>query len=922
MSADDEVAPAKKRPSVNVFGAGISGLTVAHELAERGFRVRVIERDTCLDRGGRRRIAVGGVARTQYAVAREARPGAPLSMSPSNPEGMNAVAEARDRGLVPIHVPFAPRSHEAPRSETGADVDRRLSALLAFLRDRGVDHRLSVTGYTGDHDDAIPSGSGPVPLTNLEECLALALSRARTASAMIAKLHGGAAVSIAAARPGERPPDRSDGVTPSHDRWAVVDVSFTVLPGEHGFRFFPSYYNHVFDTMRRIPILDAVGDESSRTVYDNVVPTPSQGIVTGGVSPLVMPRSPPGSDYERSERLAMLRTLGYTAADVVQLMLRVTRYMSTCSARRAREMERISWWEYLEGHDPDTGQKLYEYSERFQSDAKTQSRVLASFDAVWGDARTCGNTYVQLLYNWLRTLPKVDGTMNAPTSESWLEPWRAYLERRLGVEFVPGELSQLTLEDGKLVAHGAYVRPITGEALEEDGALAPAARRLVEAIRDADYHVVATDACTAEAVTLPLREAGVAVGITKDLGGFTTTVRRAPPDEGPGAPRPPAGAGLSFGVSPWDRMQTMSGLQIFFGHELKINDGYVFYSTAPWGLTSINSAQFWARRPTLERDGFVSLLSIDLCDWNTKAREGAAAGKAASECTPPEIADQVYAQIVRALGSGKDTASDLPAPVWFHFDETIEFGADGRFARAKVPYLVPIKADFHNRPGPPPWDPSPSVASPPPPEQEPEPGVWRAPHGGYLVHWDRLVFAGVYLKTFTRMSTMEAANESGRHAANAILDHQRSTSGPPPPPVPVPVPAPASGPSHETRYMGSEVFFRSSPAGDYCAIWDMEHGELPDFAEAKQRDAWCLAHGLPHPWDLLGIERLPSLVSRLRAPPGAGAPPPLDLSALDGVLEAYVRMAYPGGGGEAVLEMLRGIRKAIEGAGPPGPQAG
>lgn len=28
------------------------------------------------------------------------------------------------------------------------------------------------------------------------------------------------------------------------------------LPGEHGFRFFPSFYRHVFDTMSRIPVGD------------------------------------------------------------------------------------------------------------------------------------------------------------------------------------------------------------------------------------------------------------------------------------------------------------------------------------------------------------------------------------------------------------------------------------------------------------------------------------------------------------------------------------------------------------------------------------------------------------------------------------------------------------------------------------------
>ena len=36
------------------------------------------------------------------------------------------------------------------------------------------------------------------------------------------------------------------------------------LPGEHGFRFFPGFYRHVPDTMRRIPY-------GAGTVFDNLV---------------------------------------------------------------------------------------------------------------------------------------------------------------------------------------------------------------------------------------------------------------------------------------------------------------------------------------------------------------------------------------------------------------------------------------------------------------------------------------------------------------------------------------------------------------------------------------------------------------------------------------------------------------------------
>src|SRR5688572_31452756 len=52
---------------VTVFGAGIAGLTVAHELVERGFQVQVWERDID-DRKPERGCDVGGLARTQWAA--------------------------------------------------------------------------------------------------------------------------------------------------------------------------------------------------------------------------------------------------------------------------------------------------------------------------------------------------------------------------------------------------------------------------------------------------------------------------------------------------------------------------------------------------------------------------------------------------------------------------------------------------------------------------------------------------------------------------------------------------------------------------------------------------------------------------------------------------------------------------------------
>src|ERR1700730_3308788 len=55
------------------------------------------------------------------------------------------------------------------------------------------------------------------------------------------------------------------------------------LPGEHGFRFFPGFYKHVIDTMRRIPSFDG------RTAADHLVPTTRVGFTQYGKPTFLIP---------------------------------------------------------------------------------------------------------------------------------------------------------------------------------------------------------------------------------------------------------------------------------------------------------------------------------------------------------------------------------------------------------------------------------------------------------------------------------------------------------------------------------------------------------------------------------------------------------------------------------------------------------
>jgi uncharacterized protein with NAD-binding domain and iron-sulfur cluster len=69
------------------------------------------------------------------------------------------------------------------------------------------------------------------------------------------------------------------------DHGAVGSNQSQPLPGEHGFRFFPGFYKHVIDTMKRIPFTTT--DGRKQTVFDNLTPTSRIMMARYGMEPIV-----------------------------------------------------------------------------------------------------------------------------------------------------------------------------------------------------------------------------------------------------------------------------------------------------------------------------------------------------------------------------------------------------------------------------------------------------------------------------------------------------------------------------------------------------------------------------------------------------------------------------------------------------------
>ena len=454
------------------------------------------------------------------------------------------------------------------------------------------------------------------------------------------------------------------------------------LPGEHGFRFYPRFYTHVIDTMRRIPTANG------GKVVDHLRATTESAIALVD-----------NDTWYRFHRRRMMRpfdvlealelffqTLDFDQADIALFAAKILQFLTTSDARRFAEYELKSWWDFLEGDC---------YSPRFQRQLRAVPRTMVAMDPKRGSARTVGSISMQLILDYADSGVNNDRTMGGPTSEMWFDPWIAHLQA-LGV----------TLHGGA---------PI--DSLEMSGNRISGMKLADGTTATADYFVLA----------VPLDV--VPSMITQQMASFDPALQRL------------RTADLDALVS-W-----MVGIQYFLYEDVPLVRGHTFYPDSPWALTSISQPQFWRDlglfRRTYGGGEVGGLLSVDISDWDTP---GTFVPKTAKQCTPDEIAKEVWEQLKAALngsGPGEDILRDDLLHS-YHLDDDLDYSA-----------------------GVPPRNTSRLLVHPP--------GSWTTrPEAGTAI--ENLVLASDYVRTHTDLASMEGASEAARRAVNVILERSHSTA--------------------------------------------------------------------------------------------------------------------------------------------------
>ena len=409
------------------------------------------------------------------------------------------------------------------------------------------------------------------------------------------------------------------------------------LPGEHGFRFFPGFYKHVIDTMRRIPSFDG------GMVADHLVPTTRMAITQYGkptfVVPMVFPRTPSDAGVLLRDIIAAFGPIAdLTPEELAFFGARLWQILTSCGERRLAEYELTSWWEFV---GAEQRSKSYQ---KFLAVGLTRSLVAAK--ARRASTRTIGDIFVQLLLTVLDpTGGSTDRLLDGPTNLVWIDPWRNYLESQ-GVQYLTeAEVEEIACEGGR----------ITGVAVRQQGR-----RTMVRG----EYYLAA----------LPIE-------------------RAAPLISGRILAADPALANLRALAA---NVEWMNGVQFYLHRDVPTAHGHVIHIDTEWALTTVSQLQFWRNVPPEQfGDSDVrGIISVDVSDWTSPGADG----RSGMQCSRDEAVRETWRQLKESINGEQELLRDADLHSWFLDPDIDSDPARPGFLQNQEPLLVNLVNTWAMRP--------------------------------------------------------------------------------------------------------------------------------------------------------------------------------------------------------------------------------
>jgi hypothetical protein len=303
---DDPFPQPDARSTVTVFGAGVTGLTVAHELVERGFRVQVWEPETD-PRLPERGAYVGGMARTQWASLPrpEVIDGPSSRVDPdSGPDDEAFWRDRQAKPVQPLRQRFFLRWNDAGDYKVEGEaisgtqrvgtIPNVLSALLADIEARDIEVVYAEGIYSEAEYERLKKHLGEKRASmSVEDAFRHEIEKESGGRLKSEKANDGstdvyytippkkgeqAGKQIRLVQKTLKLKDARDWLTKGQIGVVHFRAREYQLPGEHGYRFFPAFYAHLFDTLKRIPLVRAEARSPVALAQEENagVPRPSQ----------------------------------------------------------------------------------------------------------------------------------------------------------------------------------------------------------------------------------------------------------------------------------------------------------------------------------------------------------------------------------------------------------------------------------------------------------------------------------------------------------------------------------------------------------------------------------------------------------------------------------------------------------------------
>lgn len=408
------------------------------------------------------------------------------------------------------------------------------------------------------------------------------------------------------------------------------------LPGEHGFRFFPGFYQHITATMERIPFKLKNGKSQHGGVFANLTPTKTIMLARYGKESIFVNARFPRS---KEEWRLMIRDLtgglntGLTHDEEVFFAHRMFQLATSCRKRRDNDYEKIGWWEFMHADD---------FSETYRSLLVIGlTRTLVAASAKTASTKTGGNIVLQLVYSATQPWVNPDRVLDGPTNEVWLNPWKDYLLNKGVVYNNDARGVEIELKDKKISGVKINLH-------DSDDNLRK------EIIATADYYLFA---CPIE------RMAELVSSEMEEIDPCFTYLKE-----------------LASSVS-W-----MNGIQYYLNEDVTINEGHIIFSDSEWALTAISQKQFWKDYEFADRyNGKVKgVLSVDISDWlHTKYKN-----VLAEDSDAETVEKFVWAQLEASLNINGKKVIDRSMIEFCYLDRDIKWEKEKKENIDREPLLV------------------------------------------------------------------------------------------------------------------------------------------------------------------------------------------------------------------------------------------